>query len=263
VDLKYYVVDAFADGPFTGNPAGVCLLEEPLSAELMQKIAAQNNLAETAFVCQNGDDYDLRWFTPATEINLCGHATLASAFVLHNFARKQEEYKFHTMSGLLTVRPQGDLFEMDFPAWPVQPVEITELMQQAVGCDILEAHAARDLLLVLENEAAMRAVTPDFAAMIEIPDYHGVVATTAKTESCEGCDFVSRVFAPKVGIPEDHVTGSVHSELIPFWAARLGKDKLLARQLSRRGGTLYCENRGGRVNIAGKARLYLTGEIYV
>ena len=260
--LKYYVVDAFAEHPFSGNPAGVCLLEHDLPTERMQQIAAQNNLAETAFVRKNGLDYNLRWFTPTVEINLCGHATLATAFVLHKFVEPQAaHFRFHTLSGLLTVTPKGELYELDFPAWPMQPVEITPLMRRAVQpSEIIEAHAARDLILLLKDEAAVRAVTPDFAAMREIPGYLGVVATTAPGENA---DFVSRVFGPKVGIDEDHVTGSVHSELIPFWAARLGKNKLLARQLSPRGGTLYCENRGERVRIAGRARLYLTGEVHV
>ena len=256
--IQYYIVDAFADGPFTGNPAGVCLLEEPLPEVLMQQIAAQNNLAETAFVCKNGDDYDLRWFTPATEINLCGHATLASAFALYNFDEPKKEYCYHTASGMLTVTPQGELFEMDFPAWPVKPVEITPDMHYAVD-GILEAHLGRDLFLLLENEAAVQNYQPDFAAIAAIPDCFAI-GITAKGDSC---DFVSRMFGPNVGIPEDPVTGSTHSSLVPFWAARLGKDTLVARQLSQRGGTLYCENCGERVKIAGKARWYLTGELYV
>ncbi|MCL2195932.1 MAG: PhzF family phenazine biosynthesis protein [Oscillospiraceae bacterium] len=255
--MKYYVVDAFAHAPFTGNPAGVCVLESELPAERMQQIAAQNNLAETAFVCKQGDDYALRWFTPVTEINLCGHATLATAFVLHQFAAPQaSEFRFHTISGLLTVTPKGELYEMDFPAWPVQPVEITPLMRQAVGCDILEAHLARDLILLVSD---VQTVTPDFAAIAAIPQAHGVAVTAPGKD----CDFVSRFFAPNMGVPEDHVTGSIHSELIPFWAQRLGKDTLLAKQLSQRGGTLHCACRGDRVNIAGSARLYLTGEIHL
>jgi len=259
MDIRYYVVDAFAEGPFTGNPAGVCLLEQELPAELMQQIAAQNNLAETAFVCQNSEDYNLRWFTPTVEINLCGHATLASAFVLHKFVQPNATaFRFHTLSGLLTVTPNDDLYEMDFPAWPVKPIEITPLMRQAVH-GITEAHLSRDLFLVLENEAAVRSYQPDMAALAEIPDCFSI-GITAPGESA---DFVSRMFGPNVGIPEDPVTGSTHSSLVPFWAQRLGKDKLLARQLSQRGGTLYCEHRGERVRIAGKARLYLTGELHL
>ena len=262
MQLNYYVVDAFTTGAaFSGNPAGVCLLEHDLPDALMQQIAAQNNLAETAFVRKNGADYLQRWFTPATEINLCGHATLGTAFVLHKFVEPRATvFRFHTMSGLLTVTPKGELYELDFPAWPMQQVEVTPLMRQGIGCEIMEAHAARDLILLVENEAAVRGIAPDFAALMEIPNYHGVVATTAPGNDC---DFVSRVFAPKVGINEDHVTGSVHSELISFWAQRLSKDALLARQFSPRGGTLHCENRGERVKIAGQARLYLTGKIFL
>jgi len=266
--MNYFVVDAFAEtspsgnvAPFTGNPAGVCILDIPLPEDIMQGIAAENNLAETAFVAprENGD-YDLRWFTPAVEIDLCGHATLASAFVLHEVLGASKEcYRFHTKSGLLTVTPKNSLFEMDFPAWPVERVEVTQQMRQALGCDILEAHQARDLILLLASEALVRNLKPDFNAIAALPESHGV-SVTAKGESC---GFVSRFFAPNMGIDEDHVTGSVHSELIPFWAARLGKDTLTARQLSPRGGTLHCEHCGGRVKISGRARLYLKGEIFV
>ena len=259
--MKYFVADAFAETSFEGNPAGVCVLEKALPEGLMQSIASENNLAETAFVLPREDGaYGLRWFTPAVEIDLCGHATLAGAFILHEILNTgKASYEFHTQSGLLTVTPKGNLYEMDFPAWPVQRIEVMEQMRQAIGCDILEAHQARDLILVLENEAAVRNLKPDFAAIAALPEAHGV-SVTAKGI---GCGFVSRFFAPNMGINEDHVTGSVHSELIPFWAARLGQDTLTARQLSARGGTLYCENRGARVKIAGRAKLYLEGEIFV
>jgi PhzF family phenazine biosynthesis protein len=200
----------------------------------------------------------LRWFTPAVEIDLCGHATLASAFVLHEILHANKaSYRFHTKSGLLTVTPKDGLYEMDFPAWPVEQIEITEQMRQALGCDILEAHLARDLILLLENEQAVQTLRPDFNAIAALPDAFG----TAVTAGGVSCDFVSRFFAPAEGIPEDHVTGSLHSMLIPFWASKLGRDTLTAHQLSPRGGTLYCENRGARVKIAGRARLYLQGEI--
>jgi len=260
--MKYYIADAFSDKPFTGNPAGVCVLDAPLPEELMQGIASENNLAETAFVVPREDsEYDLRWFTPVTEIDLCGHATLASAFVLHEvLGAGKESCRFHTHSGLLEVTPrENGLYEMDFPAWPLERIEVTQQMRQAIGCDILEAHQARDMILLLESEEAVRDLRPDFAAIAALPEDHGV-SVTARGSSC---DFVSRFFAPNMGINEDHVTGSLHSELIPFWAARLGKNTLIARQLSPRGGTLYCENRGDRVKIAGRARLYLKGEIFV
>jgi len=260
--MKYYIVDAFAGRPFSGNPAGVCLPDSPLPGALMQSIATENNLAETAFVMPRDDgSYDLRWFTPITEIDLCGHATLASAFVLQEvLGAGKDIYCFHTQSGPLEVTPrENNLYEMDFPAWPLRPVAVTQRMRQAVGCEILEAHLARDLVLLLENEAAVRNLRPDLPAIAAMPEVMGV-AVTARGEACE---FVSRFFAPGEGIPEDHVTGSLHCMLIPFWAARLGKDTLTARQLSPRGGTLYCENRGGRVKIAGRARLYLQGALYL
>ena len=260
--MKYYIVDAFADAPFTGNPAGVCLPDTPLPEDTMQRIAAENNLAETAFAVPNGGDYDLRWFTPVTEIDLCGHATLASAFILHEILDAcKASYRFHTKSGPLVVTPNNGLYEMDLPAWPLRRIEATEQMRQAIGCDILEAHLARDLILLLKDEAAVQSLQPDFPAIAALPEAFGV-AVTAQGDTARS-DFVSRFFAPGEGIPEDHVTGSLHSMLIPFWAARLGRDALTARQLSPRGGTLYCENRGGRVKMAGRARLYLAGEIFI
>ena len=257
--LKYYVVDAFGDAAFTGNPAGVCVLDKPLPAEMMQQIAAQNNLAETAFVYPEGKEYHLRWFTPVTEINLCGHATLATAFVLHKFYAPQTDlFKFHSKSGLLTVMPKDDLYELDFPAWQAKLVEITPEMNHAVG-GIKEAHLARDLFLLLEDEGAVRRYQPDFAALAKILGCFAVVIM-AKGDQC---DFVSRMFAPNAGIEEDHVTGSTHSTLVPFWAKQLDKTTLLAKQLSKRGGTLYCEHCDDRVKIAGRARLYLTGELHL
>ena len=259
--MRYFVVDAFTDTLFSGNPAGVCLPETPLDEALMQRIAAENNLSETAFVVPQEEAYSLRWFTPKSEINLCGHGTLASAFVLHAVTHvTAEAYRFQTKSGLLTVTPVADgLYEMDFPAWPVRSVDVTPEMEAAFGCHILEAHAARDLLLLLENEAAVHDLRPDFAAIVCLPGGQDVVVT-AKGDSY---DFVSRFFAPAIGIPEDPVTGSSHSQLIPFWTQRLGKNRFTARQLSARGGTLYCEDCGERVKIAGRVVLYLAGEIHI
>ena len=255
--MRYYIADAFTDTLFGGNPAGVCLLEAPLPAELMQAIAAENNLSETAFVVPNGEDYDIRWFTPAVEIDLCGHATLASAFILHRFAApEQTRFCFRSQSGPLLVDAKDGRYVMDFPARMPKPVEVTSEMETAIGCAVKEAHLARDLILVLEDEAAVRDCVPDIALVAQLPG-HGCGAT-AKGDAC---DFVSRFFAPKFGIDEDPVTGSLHTELIPFWAAKLGRSQLNARQLSKRGGLLFCEDRGERVLIGGNAVLYLQGEL--
>lgn len=258
--MKYYVVDSFTEKIFSGNPAGVCLLETPLDEKTMQNIAAENNLAETAFAVRskNGDNFDLRWFTPEVEIDLCGHATLASAFVISNFLDTgRKEMRFNTKSGELTVVRKGALYEMDFPAWEPEPVEITQLMRDAISVEISEAHLSRDLLLVVNSEEDLKNLTPDFDLLRTIPGCFAVIATAKGDDA----DFVSRCFAPNAGIPEDPVTGSSHSELIPFWAKRLNKKIMTARQLSRRGGILYCEDCGKRVKIAGKAALYMTGEI--
>lgn len=258
--MKYYVIDSFTDKIFSGNPAGVCLSDETLDEQTMQNIAAENNLAETAFVIRNkdGDNFDLRWFTPAAEIDLCGHGTLASAFVISNFLDiGRKEMVFNTKSGVLSVLRKDDLYEMDFPAWEVKPAEITQLMRDAINAQISEAYLSRDLLLFVNSEEDVKNLTPDIDLLRNIPDCLGVVVT-AKGDTA---DFVSRCFVPNMGIPEDHVTGSTHSELIPFWAKLLDKKIMTAKQLSKRGGILYCEDCGGRVKIAGKAVLYMTGEI--
>ena len=258
--MRYFIVDAFADKLFEGNQAGVCLPEKPLEKELMQNIAAENNLAETAFVTKGGQGYDLRWFTPRVEIDLCGHATLASAFVVASFVDPAASVMdFHTQSGLLSVRKDRDLYEMDFPARPPAPIAVSSQMEQAVGVPVLEAHRSRDLLLLLENQEQVRTLKPDLSLIARLPDCFAVVVT-APGEG--GCDFVSRFFAPNAGVPEDPVTGSSHSTLIPFWSRRLNKETMTARQLSQRGGTLYCRSEGERVRIAGKAALYLQGEIH-
>ena len=258
--MKYFVVDAFTDRIFHGNPAGVCILDAPLDDAAMQNIAAENNLAETAFVLPNGDAFDLRWFTPKLEIDLCGHATLASAYVIAHFIRPgTEAMRFHTMSGLLEVTKRGELFEMDFPARKPRDVRVIPLMEQAIGCPVLEACTARDLLLLVRDENAVRTLAPDMELLLRIPDCFAVIVTAKGSE----VDFVSRFFAPKAGVPEDPVTGSAHATLIPYWAERLDKREMTAQQLSERGGILYCEDRGARVTIAGRAALYLQGEIHV
>ncbi|NLV30323.1 MAG: PhzF family phenazine biosynthesis protein [Acidobacteria bacterium] len=257
--IPFYHVDAFTSRVFAGNPAGVCILERwPGDADL-QAIAAENNLPETAFLLPDGGGWELRWFSPTTEVALCGHATLAAAFVL--FSRrgvKEPAVRFTTRhSGRLTVRREGDLLALDFPARPVLGAIGARDLEAALGLLPLEAHtSAEDLLAVLDSEQTVRRLDPDIAALGRLP-CRGVIVTARG----DRCDFVSRFFAPRVGIPEDPVTGSAHCVLIPYWAAKLGKGSLHAFQVSRRGGELFCENRGGRVAISGRAALYLEGTI--
>ena len=256
--MRYFVVDAFADALFRGNPAGVCLLDAWLEEDVMQEIAAENNLSETAFVVKREGYYDLRWFTPEIEMDLCGHATLASAFVVSQFLDPGiDSMEFRTKSGPLFVKKIDDLFELDFPSRKPQKIQVTAEMEQALGVSVLEAHKARDTLLLLENEEQVKNLQPDLNLILSLPDCFAVIVT-AKGESA---DFVSRFFGPGGGVPEDPVTGSAHSTLIPFWAQRLNKDEMTAKQLSKRGGTLYCKNQGDRVKISGRAVLYLQGEI--
>lgn len=259
--LRYFVVDAFADHIFSGNPAGVCVLPYWPVAELMQNIARENNLSETAFVVGRGPDYKLRWFTPETEIELCGHATLAAAFILRSFygADQYEAINFDTLSGLLSVEAKGGLLEMNFPARTQTPVEVSPIMRKAVGVPVVGAYGGYNLTLELNDEQSVREMKPDLAVVRELSDYRALIVTAQG----EDCDFVSRFFAPNMGIDEDPVTGSSHTSLVPFWAEQLGKTELVARQLSGRGGTLHCRQSGDRVYIAGQARLYLTGEIQV
>ncbi len=260
--IPYYHVDAFTSKPFSGNPAGVCPLENWLPAETMQQIAAENRHAETAFFVPHAADSDrfhLRWFTPAAEIDLCGHATLASAFVLQKFLGYDfPRVRFETLSGTLTVALQGDLLVMDFPSRPGQPIQLTAALSEGLGDPPLEVYLARDVLAVYEKQADVAALKPDFGRLSEI-EALGVIATAPG----ENVDFVSRFFAPRVGVPEDPVTGSSHCTLIPYWAERLGKTKLQARQISARGGELDCELIADRVRIGGRAVLYLHGHIEI
>ena len=261
--MKYFIVDAFTDELFKGNPAGVCLLDKWIPDEALQSIAAENNLAETAFVVNNGNGYDLRWFTPAVEVDLCGHATLASGFVLANYAdREKSEFSFNTKSGLLMVKVnrEKELYEMDFPSRKPVPTILNPVVQESLNAKIIEVQKSRDLLLLVESEEEVKNLEVNMDLIKTFKDCLGFIVT-AKSSGGD-YDFVSRFFAPNVGVPEDPVTGSSHSTLIPFWAERLGKNTLIAKQLSKRGGTLYCENSGDRVKISGKAVLYLEGEIH-
>ncbi len=257
--LPFYQVDAFTSRIFGGNPAGVCPLDAWLDYDVMQAIAAENNLAETAFFVAGPDRFHLRWFTPTAEVDLCGHATLASAWVLfEKLGVTSDEVSFDTRSGVLTVKRDGAKLSMDFPSRPGEPCEAPEALLAGLGIQAAEVLKARDYLVVLESEAAVRAVQPDFAKLMAV-DTFGIILTGPGNEA----DFVSRFFAPRMGVPEDPVTGSSHCTLTPYWAGRLGKTRLSARQVSARGGELECEDLGARVSIAGHAVLYLEGSIYV
>lgn len=257
--LEIFQVDAFSDRPFGGNPAAVVPLKAWLDDKTMLAIAAENNLAETAFFVANGDGFDLKWFTPEVEMDLCGHATLASAFVLWDqLGFDGPQIKFNTRSGLLIVAKQGDRLVLDFPSRPAEPCEVPEGLAAALGGTPSNLLKARDYLAVYESEADVRALLPDFRAIKDL-GVHAVIVTAPG----ESSDFVSRFFAPSVGVDEDPVTGSAHCTLIPYWAERLDRNELFARQVSKRGGELHCSIDGDRVKIAGHAVLYLKGEIYV
>lgn len=256
-----YQVDAFAPRVFTGNPAAIVPLAEWLPAELMQAIAMENNLAETAYFVKQGDRYGLRWFTPATEIDLCGHATLASAHVIFELLEPGRKHvAFDSRSGELAVTKEGDLLALDFPARPPARVEPCKGLLESLGGNPREVWAARDYMVVYESAEEVKALRPNMLGLCGLDRFAVIVTAPGGTE---GVDFVSRFFAPDQGVPEDPVTGSAHCTLIPYWAERLGKAKLAARQVSPRGGELDCELRGDRVRIAGKAVLYLRGTITV
>lgn len=262
MSIPYYHVDAFTDTLFAGNPAGVCLLADfPMDA-IMQKIAVENRHSQTAFVVQRADgDFDLRWFTPEVEDDLCGHATLASAYVLALRAHDIWPVRFHTRSGVLTVARDGDSLEMDFPAWPAQPCDLPAELLPALGLKTAQVMKARDYLVIVEHAEQVRALSPDFRALAKIDIGIGGTIVTARGEG--DVDYVSRFFCPAVGINEDPATGSINCTLAPYWAGRLGKRTLRAQQLSARGGELRCEIAGERVKIAGQARLYLQGTLEV
>lgn len=256
--MKYFVIDAFAEKVFQGNPAGVCILEKPLKQETMQSIAKENNLSETAFVYKEGEQYFLKWFTPISEIDLCGHATMAAAYVIMNFIEKTASFvTFHTKSGVLTVEKKENLFEMDLPCRMPEKIDVIEEVADVIGITPVETYISRDLIILLENENQVKNIKPDFDKMEKLNIGLGVVVT-AKGEKV---DFVSRYFTPELENKEDAVTGSSHSSLIPFWAERLQKNNIIAKQLSKRGGILYCKNEVQRVKVSGTAVLYMMGEI--
>lgn len=260
MQLKMYQVDAFARVPFKGNPAAVCPLESWISDELMQQIAKENNLSETAFFVPGEQAYHLRWFTPEQEIDLCGHATLATAHVLYeHMGYRGESIAFDSMSGRLTVSRVDGLLSMDFPAWVAAPFEVTQRVRNALGDSPVECHSTRDFLCVFETEEQIRALRPSQEKLLEL-DCSCLIATAPGSGEY---DFVSRVFCPAEGIPEDPVTGSAHCTLVPYWSKRLGRMKLKAYQASARGGELLCEDNGDRVSIAGSAVSYMEATISV
>ena len=257
--FNLFQVDAFAERVFAGNPAAVCPLEAWLPEPLMQAIAAENNLSETAFCVAEGEGYGLRWFTPKKEIDLCGHATLATAHVLfEHLGFTGARLDFSTRSGVLRVSRESGLLAMDFPAKTVEPCAAPAALVEGLGAVPREVHGGRDYLAVFADEAEVRALCPDPRRLAEL-DRHGVIVTAPGSD----VDFVSRFFAPKFGVDEDPVTGSAHCSLTPFWAARLGKSTLEARQVSQRGGRLQCTLLGERVILRGRAVTYLTGAISV
>lgn len=259
--LPIYQLDAFASRLFAGNPAAVVPLDEWPPDATLQAVAAENNLAETAFFVRRGDAWELRWFTPSVEIDLCGHATLASAAVIfRHIEPSHRRVEFRTRkAGTLVVTQQGAELALDFPSRPAEPVAAPAALAAALGADPAEVLAARDYLCVFENTEDVHNLRPDFAALAKLD--RGAVICTAP--GIGEFDFVSRFFAPALGIDEDPVTGSAQCTLVPFWAARLGRTHLRAKQVSSRGGELTCELKGDRVAIAGRVAWYLEGWITI
>ena len=270
--IPIYQLDAFASGPFHGNPAAVCPLDDWLKDETLQAIAAENNLAETAYYVRENGRYRLRWFTPTVEVDLCGHATVAAACVILEIRRGTEgshvsaqaatqgfaQVAFDSRSGELTVARENDLYVLDFPSRPALECAEDPVLFEALGARPGVFLRTVDCFCVFETEDQVRALAPDMGKLMAV-DCRGVIVTAPGKD----CDFVSRFFAPRAGIPEDPVTGSAHTTLIPYWSRRLGKKKMFARQVSERGGELWCEDRGARVGIGGRAVKYLEGYITV
>tara|TARA_B100000315_G_scaffold33440_1_gene28134 strand:- start:212 stop:991 length:780 start_codon:yes stop_codon:yes gene_type:complete len=259
VKLSLFQVDTFTNEVFSGNPAAVCSLGEWIDDSLLQAIAGENNLSETAFFVKSENHYDLRWFTPITEVDLCGHATLAAAFVLFNeYKISAKEIIFHTKSGPLTVEQKGELLEMDFPMQLPIACDVPDDLIKGLGKKPAEVLSSDDYLAVFDSESEVRNIKPDFERLKRL-SFRGVIVTSRGKKA----DFVSRFFAPKLGINEDPVTGSAHCSLAPYWERRLKKSKLHALQISPRGGELYCEVLDERVLISGKAVKFMQGEIFI
>lgn len=257
--VKQYQVDAFASRVFEGNPAAVCPLDSWLRDETLQAIAEENNLSETAFFVPSEKGFRLRWFTPVTEVDLCGHATLASAHVIFNIlGHSEQSVSFDTRSGELTVEREGEFLAMNFPTVPVKPCNPPIRLIEGLGQRPNEVLAGDDYVAVFDSEAVVRSISPDFSKLREL-DLRGVIVTAPGRD----VDFVSRFFAPKYGIPEDPVTGSAHCELMPYWSSKLGRASLNARQVSKRGGNIVCRTRGDRVILSGRAVTFMEAEIDV
>lgn len=257
--MKQYVVDAFTDHVFAGNPAAVCVMDQWLPDALMQKIAIENNLSETAFAVKEGDAYRLRWFTPGGEVNLCGHATLATAYVITRFIEPDvQKVSFDTLSGRLIVERSGDLLTMDFPSFQLKPLEITDRLTAALGIAPVEAYMGEDIVCVLKDEEQVRKVV---ANQEMIRNMDGLcLHITARGDNY---DCVTRTFAPKCNVAEDPVCGRGHCHVIPLWAKKLGNDSLVAYQASARGGVLHCRFAGDRTFLSGQAALYSEAEIFI
>ena len=257
--MRQYIVDAFTDSLFSGNPAAICISDHWLPDHTMQQIALENHLSETAFAVPEMDFYRLRWFTPGGEIDLCGHATLACGYIiLTQLEPQRQTVEFQTLSGQLTVTKCQDRYEMDFPAYSLQPVPVTQELIQALGAQPQAAYLGRDLLCVFDQEQAVRQLQPDLASVQELPGLLLHVTAPGQQVDC-----VSRTFAPKCNVPEDAVCGSGHCHIVPYWAATLQKPELIAYQASQRGGTLYCRLEGDRVKLGGKAVIYAISELFI
>ncbi|MDR1733013.1 MAG: PhzF family phenazine biosynthesis protein [Synergistaceae bacterium] len=257
--MKQYVVDAFTDRVFGGNPAAVCILDAWLSDELMMKITAENNLSETAFAVKEGNVCHLRWFTPGGEVELCGHATLATAYVIFRFVRPElTTVAFDTLSGRLTVEKNGDMLTMDFPSFQLTPIPVTEDMAAALGVMPVEAYMGADLVCVLENEAQVRGVTANQELIRRMEGLCLHITALGEQYDC-----VTRSFAPKCNVAEDPVCGRGHCHVVPLWAGKTGSNEWTAYQASARGGVLYCQYLGERILLSGKAALFSEAEIYV
>jgi PhzF family phenazine biosynthesis protein len=257
MEIPLYQIDAFASELFEGNPAAVCPLDEWLSEELMQSIAAENNLSETAFFVPKGNGFHIRWFTPVSEVDLCGHATLASAYVLFNIlGHKKDRIEFDSKSGILVVTKDKEWLVMDFPAQPPVPCDMPAEIEKAFDTAPIECLKSEDYIVVFESEMDVESAEPDFEQLKKL-DLRGVTITAKSSRY----DFVARFFAPQYGIPEDPVTGSAYTQLAPYWASRLGSKKFRVKQLSARGGELACEMVDDRVYISGKAVQYMEGKI--